>query len=65
MTDIHKVGHRQKLAARRESYWRHVEGSGYIGYRKMPKTGSETWLARWYSDDKKREYCSLGNLIAD
>lgn len=36
---------RQRLAkGRREPYWRRLEGTGYLGYRKFK---SERWVARW------------------
>lgn len=61
MSDIHRAGTRAKLAPRREPYWRHLEGTGYIGYRKMP-SGVETWQARWRGDDGKPLQKSLGKV---
>src|SRR5262245_16348987 len=46
MSEIHKAGIRKNLPARNEPYWRHLEGAGYIGYRKSP-TGRESWQAKW------------------
>lgn len=61
MADIHRAGTRQKLSPRREPYWRHLEGTGYIGYRKMP-SGVETWQARWRGEDGKPLQKSLGKV---
>lgn len=61
MTDINKAGVRAALPPRREPYWRHLEGTGYIGYRKM-ESGSETWQARWRPDRGTPLQQSLGRL---
>jgi hypothetical protein len=61
MTDVHRAGVRAKLKARNEPYWRHVEGTGYIGYRK-PISGTQTWQARWRSGDGKRLQQSFGRV---
>jgi integrase len=61
MAEIHKVGERRKLLARNEPYWRHIEGAGYIGYRKSP-TGLESWQAKWRGRDGKPIQKSLGRV---
>jgi integrase len=38
-----------------------LEGTGYIGYRKM-ESGSQTWQARWRGDDGKPLQKSLGRV---
>jgi integrase len=61
MTDIQKAGIRADLPARREPFWRHLEGTGYIGYRKM-ESGVQTWQAKWRGGDGKPLQKSLGKL---
>ena len=73
MIQIHKAGVRQGLAPRREPYWTRVQRGQYIGFRKMPvsqdaaKAGrepSETWIARYRSEDREQKYKSL-NYVSD
>ena len=59
--EINKAQVRKTLLPRREPYWRHLEGTGHIGYRKMP-SGVETWQARWRGDDGKPLQKSLGRV---
>lgn len=56
---------RGRLEKRREPHWRSIsEGMG-IGYRKGAKGG--TWIARHYTKEHGRRFCSLGTAddIAD
>jgi integrase len=50
---------RTKLSPRREPYWRRLDGTGYIGFRKMT---TESWIARWRGEDSKLFFETLGRV---
>ncbi len=51
---------RARLRPRREPYWHKVQSSGYIGFRRSATGG--TWIARWTTPERTKEYNSLGAL---
>lgn len=58
--DLHKVGVRAALPARREPYWGPPVARGqYVGFRKLDD-GSGSWIARKRLPDGKQKYESLG-----
>lgn len=63
MPDISTSKARKDLPARREPHWCKVPGQRglFLGYRRMPGTGSETWLAR-YRFDGEQNYAPIGRL---
>lgn len=58
---IDRVEAREKLALRRDPYWHRVSQGRYIGFRKMTKGTSGTWLARAY-DGSRYVYETLGDF---
>ncbi len=61
--DLSKKSTLAGLAPRREPYWTRVAGVPglYLGYRVLD-SGGGSWIARRYTDEKKKAYRSLGPL---
>jgi integrase len=58
--ELHKVGVRASLPARREPYWGPpLERSRYIGFRKLAD-GTGTWIARMLDEHGDHKYRRLG-----
>src|SRR5690349_408523 len=49
---INRVDIRSKLEIRRDPYWYRLSEGRYLGFRKMTKGSSGTWLARYYDGEK-------------
>jgi integrase len=52
MKQINRVEARAKLDPRRDPYWYRLSEGRYLGFRKMSKGSSGTWLARFYDGEK-------------
>lgn len=52
MSAISVVGVREKLPPQREPYWQRITQGKFIGYRKMNRGASGTWVARFYDGDR-------------
>ena len=53
---------RDRLAPRREPYWRNIQEGRAIGYRRAKGGKAGSWIARWYEPDRtpSRAYHALG-----
>jgi hypothetical protein len=47
---IDRVDGRAKLPLRRDPYWQRLSAGRYVGFRRMTKGGTGTWLVRAYGD---------------
>ncbi|WP_343342889.1 tyrosine-type recombinase/integrase [Sphingomicrobium sp. XHP0239] len=62
MTDLSRVGDRNRLKAEREPHWQRLRAGCFIGFRPSKRGGKGTWIARIYDDDKGRyQVKSLGD----
>jgi hypothetical protein len=59
--EIQKAGVRKSLPARSQPYWKHLEKTGYLGYRKTT-FGFEAWSARWRDEAGKTFQHALGRV---
>jgi integrase len=59
--EIQKAGVRKTLPVRSQPYWKHLEKTGYIGYRKT-SFGYEAWSARWRDESGKTHQKTLGRV---
>jgi site-specific recombinase XerD len=48
---IDKVEERNRLKARRSPYWKRIAQGRYVGFRRLTKATTGTWLARHYRGD--------------
>lgn len=63
--NIKTVSGRSRISARRDPYWERLEGTLYVGWRKMTSDGDATWLARMLDPATgKRIFKALG-VLAD
>lgn len=61
--NIKTVSGRSRIPARRDPYWERLEGSLYVGWRKMTSDGDAHWLARMLDPATgKRIFKALGVL---
>jgi integrase len=61
MARIDRVDERAGLPARREPYWQRITRGRFIGFRKMVRGASGTWLARFY-DGERYHFRPLGDF---
>jgi integrase len=61
MPRIDRVDERASLKARREPYWQRISQGRFIGFRKMVRGASGTWLARFY-DGERYHFHPLGDF---
>ncbi|UAB77922.1 tyrosine-type recombinase/integrase [Erythrobacter sp. SCSIO 43205] len=56
MTDLSRIGEREKLKPRsdKEPHWHRLQAGWYIGYRPSIKGGKGTWFARAYDEDARK-----------
>lgn len=56
MTDLSRIGERDKLKARKgdEPHWQRLRHGCYLGFRPSKRGGRGTWFARAYDPDKCR-----------
>jgi site-specific recombinase XerD len=52
--DLSKVGDREKLKARKATYWQRLRAGCFIGYRPAKSGGKGFWAARVYDADRRR-----------
>ncbi len=61
--NIKTVSGRSRIPARRDPYWERLEGTLYVGWRKMTSDGDAHWLARMLDPStSKRIFKALGVL---
>ncbi|MGH8744655.1 MAG: tyrosine-type recombinase/integrase, partial [Burkholderiales bacterium] len=58
---IDRVETRVNLKPRRDPYWYRLTQGRYIGFRKMVRGATGTWLARTY-DSEQYQYKPLGDF---
>lgn len=62
---IELVDTRDKLAPRRDPYWRRISKGCYLGFRKMTPGSDGTWIARFRDDVSNRQtFHALGDFSA-
>lgn len=52
--DLSKVGEREKLKARKATYWQRLRVGCFVGYRPAKAGGKGFWAARIYDADRRR-----------
>lgn len=61
--NLSRVDARDRLAPRRDPYWQRLTTGRYIGFRRMTKGATGTWLARAYDGEKYHQE-PLGDFAA-
>jgi integrase len=63
MTDLSKVGDRDRLKPQREPHWQRLQAGCYLGFRPSSQGGAGSWIARVYDpDNSKYRVKSLGDF---
>lgn len=63
MANITKVAERDKLKPRDEPYWLKLANGRYLGFRKLTKDSTGTWVAYWRdADTGRKQKHSLGDF---
>ncbi len=62
MTDLSRVGDRNKLKPQREPHWQRLRAGCFLGFRPSRRGGKGKWIARVYDEDRGRYHVkSLGD----